>query len=211
MRLIKFGHACVRLESDGGVLVIDPGSFSEREALDGANAVLVTHEHPDHLLVDAVVDEHAKRPELRVFAHADVAPMLDAIADAVTTVAPGDAFVAAGLRIRAYGGTHAQIHADIPRVANLGYLVDGQVYHPGDSLYVPPETTVDTLLVPVSGPWLKVAEAIDFLRAVGPRQAIAIHDALYNDIGLGLVDRLFNQLGRTDFRRLGSAGEVTIG
>ncbi len=30
MRLIKFRHACVRLESDGGVLVIDPGSFSER-------------------------------------------------------------------------------------------------------------------------------------------------------------------------------------
>jgi L-ascorbate metabolism protein UlaG (beta-lactamase superfamily) len=211
MRLIKFRHSCVRLESDGGVLVIDPGGFSEREALDGADAVLVTHEHADHLLVDAVVDEHAKRPELRVFAHADVAPKLDAIADAVTAVAPGDAFAAAGFEIRAYGGTHAQIHPDIPPVANLGYLVDGQVYHPGDSLHVPEETTVDTLLVPVSGPWLKASEAIEFMRAVAPRQAIAIHDALYNDLGLGLVDRLFTQLGRTDFRRLASAEEVTIG
>jgi L-ascorbate metabolism protein UlaG (beta-lactamase superfamily) len=210
MRLIKFRHACVRLESDGGVLVIDPGSFSEREALDGADAVLVTHEHADHLLVDAVVDAHARKP-LRVYTHADVAPKLDAIADAVTTVAPGDAFDAAGFRIQAYGGTHAQIHTDIPLIANLGYLVDGQVYHPGDSLYVPDETTVDTLLVPVSGPWLKAGEAIDFLRAVAPRQAIAIHEALYNDIGLGLVDGLFGRLGRTDFRRLRPAEEVTIG
>src|SRR4029078_13390215 len=99
MRLIKYAHACVRLESDSGVLVIDPGGFSEREALTGADAVLVTHEHMDHLLVDAVVDEHAQRPGLRVFPHAEVAPKLDAIASAVTAVAPGDAFEAAGFRV----------------------------------------------------------------------------------------------------------------
>jgi L-ascorbate metabolism protein UlaG (beta-lactamase superfamily) len=211
MRLVKFRHACVRLESDGGVLVIDPGSFTERVALDGADAVLVTHEHADHLLVDAVVDEHRKRPDLRVYAHPDVVGKLDAIADAVTPVHSGDSFEAAGFQIRAVGGTHAQVHPDVPQVANLGFLVNGQVYHPGDSLYVPEETTVDTLLVPVSGPWLKAAEAIDFIRAVAPRQAIAIHEALYSDVGLNLLDGLLQRLGRADFRRLAAAEELTVG
>jgi hypothetical protein len=85
------------------------------------------------------------------------------------------------------------------------------VYHPGDSVEAPAGTTVDTLLVPISGPWLKVAEAIDFMRAVQPRQAVAIHEALYNDIALGLVEGLFHRLGQEQFRRLGSTESVTVG
>ena len=48
MRLTKFGHACIRIEHDGHTLVIDPGGFTEPEAVDGADAVLITHQHPDH-------------------------------------------------------------------------------------------------------------------------------------------------------------------
>ena len=55
MMLTKFTHSCVRLEKDGKVLVFDPGNFSETDlALAGADAVLITHEHPDHIDVDAV-------------------------------------------------------------------------------------------------------------------------------------------------------------
>ena len=49
MLLTKFTHACVRLEKDGTAIVLDPGTFSEvEEAVDGAAAVLITHEHADH-------------------------------------------------------------------------------------------------------------------------------------------------------------------
>ncbi|NED07143.1 MBL fold metallo-hydrolase, partial [Streptomyces sp. SID6648] len=48
MKLIKKSHACVRLEKDGGTLVLDPGGFTEEDAALGADAILVTHEHPDH-------------------------------------------------------------------------------------------------------------------------------------------------------------------
>ena len=48
MRLTKFGHACVRIEHNGAVIVIDPGVFTSPSAVDGATAVLVTHEHADH-------------------------------------------------------------------------------------------------------------------------------------------------------------------
>ena len=49
MRITKLGHACVRIEDEGGVVVIDPGIFTDAGAPDGADAVLVTHEHPDHV------------------------------------------------------------------------------------------------------------------------------------------------------------------
>ena len=46
MRFTKLGHSCVRLEKDGAVVVIDPGGRSAAaDALAGAAAVLVTHEH----------------------------------------------------------------------------------------------------------------------------------------------------------------------
>lgn len=211
MRLIKFEHACVRLESDHGVLVLDPGVFSNPAALDGADAILVTHEHADHLNVDAVVAALLDRPDLRVYTDAAVAPKLDAVSGSVVSVAPGEVFDAAGVRVEVFGGTHARIHPDVPPVANLAFLIEGLVYHPGDSLVVPSDTTVDTLLAPISGPWLKTAEAIDFARAVSPRRAVAIHDGLYNDVGLGLMDNLFERLSRTDYRRLTVGGELTVG
>ncbi len=52
MRITKFGHSCVRLSEGGRDVVLDPGGWSEREALDGVSAVLVTHEHADHWTID---------------------------------------------------------------------------------------------------------------------------------------------------------------
>jgi L-ascorbate metabolism protein UlaG (beta-lactamase superfamily) len=208
MRLVKYSHSCVRLEGDG-VLVIDPGGFSEPAALDGVDAVLITHEHPDHLNLDALTEKLAGRPEVRIFTHAEVLPKLGDLASVTTTVDSGEEFTAAGFGVRAYGGRHAVIHPDFPSVANLGYLVDGSVYHPGDSFDVPADATVDTLFVPVSAPWLKAAESIEFVRAVKPRRAFALHDALLNQNGYGLVDGLMTRLSGAEYRRLGAGESVT--
>jgi L-ascorbate metabolism protein UlaG (beta-lactamase superfamily) len=213
MRLTKFSHSCVRLERDGGVLLIDPGTLSEREALDGIDAVLVTHEHFDHLDVDALTEALGKQPSVEVYTHPDVAEKLSALSGVVNFVVAGDEFTAAGFRVRAYGGLHAIIHPDIPRIANLGFLIEdpdggGNVYHPGDSFEVPTDVRVDSLLVPVSGPWLKMAEAIDFTRQVAPRRAYALHDGLYNDFALGLVKNLMGNLSGTEFARLEPGQQV---
>jgi L-ascorbate metabolism protein UlaG (beta-lactamase superfamily) len=113
MRLLKYSHACVRVESDAAVLVIDPGAFTEPEALDGRDAVLITHEHFDHLDVDKLADALGKRPAGAVFTHPEVVGKLGALDGAITTVNSGDAFEAAGLRITAHGGLHAEIHPDV--------------------------------------------------------------------------------------------------
>ncbi|MER5294083.1 MBL fold metallo-hydrolase [Streptomyces pharetrae] len=193
MRITKYTHACVRLEQDGRVLVVDPGTWSEPEALDGADAVLVTHEHADHLdvlrLAGLGVPVYAP-------AEADI-PRLDE----VVRVSSGTEFEAAGFRVRAVGGRHAFIYGGRPDCANLGYLVDDAVYHPGDSLHVP-EQPVETLLVPVHGSWVKTAEVIDFVKAVAPRRACAIHDAQINERGLASVNGWLAQETDSGYRYL---------
>jgi L-ascorbate metabolism protein UlaG (beta-lactamase superfamily) len=204
VRITKFTHSCLRLE-DGGILVVDPGGFSERSALTGADAVLITHEHPDHLDVDALTDALAQRPDLKVFAHPEVLPKLTAFRDVVTAVEPGQAFSAAGFGVRAYGGQHAVIHPDIPRIANLGYLIsDGatNLYHPGDSFVVPDGEAVETLFVPLNAPWAKVSESLDFARAVKPERAFALHDGLLADTGIGIYGGLLERLSGTTYARV---------
>lgn len=178
MRITKYTHSCVRLERDGRVLVIDPGVWSEPAALTGADAVLVTHEHADHIDVLRLAGLGVP-----VYAPADATiPGLEVIG-----VSSGVEFTVADFRVRPVGGRHAFIYGGQPDCANLGYIVDEAVYHPGDSLDVP-DRPIETLLVPAQGSWMKTAEAIDFVKAIKPQRSFAIHDAQINDRGLSSVN-----------------------
>jgi L-ascorbate metabolism protein UlaG (beta-lactamase superfamily) len=201
MRVVKYTHSCVRLEKDDRALVIDPGSFSEEEPLDGATAVLITHEHPDHLDVEKL----KRHPSLEVWTNAAVAEMLaDAGPERVHVVADGSAFTAAGFDVTVHGERHEVIHPDLPPVPNIGFFVDDQVFHPGDA-FTDPGRPVATLFVPVSAPWMLGANAVDYVRTVKPALALGVHDGLLNDIGLsvhsGLIQRMSDAAG-VDYRLL---------
>jgi L-ascorbate metabolism protein UlaG (beta-lactamase superfamily) len=178
--------------------------FSEPEALEGADAVLITHEHMDHVDLDKLRAAAARRPELAVHTHPDVEAQLTDLDADIFPVVPGDIFVAAGMTVRVHGGQHAVIHPDIPRIVNVGFAIDGPdgpIYHPGDAFHVPDEQ-IATLFVPVSAPWLKLAEAIDFARAVGPERAFALHDSLLVDAGQQMVTGHMTRLSGTHYTRL---------
>jgi L-ascorbate metabolism protein UlaG (beta-lactamase superfamily) len=192
MRFTKLGHSCVRLEKDGSVLVIDPGGWSDAPAaLDGASAVMVTHEHPDHLDADAIRAALSSDPGLTLRANQSVCAQFTDFGDQVREVQHGDALEVAGFSVHVYGVDHALIHPDIPLVVNTGFLVENELFHPGDSFTIP-EDPVGTLLVPISAPWLKAEEMIDYFRAVAPARGYAIHDAILNDNGLGLFTRMLS-------------------
>lgn len=212
----SYGHSCIRLERDGHVLVLDPGGFSDPAALVGAGAVLVTHEHVDHVAPDRLVAALASAADLRVWAPRPVVDQLVAAgapAERLHAVTEGDTFVAEGFTVRAVGHRHATIHPAIPPVANVAYLVDGALLHPGDSFTPPPaDVHVDVLLLPVAAPWLKLSEAADYLQSVAPRVAVPIHDAILSDAGRGLVDRLLPGFAAdgTQYRRLRAGETLTV-
>lgn len=213
MRITKFGHACVRIESGSTRLVLDPGGWTEREAVDGATAVLITHEHPDHLDLD-----HLRATDAPIHTIAAVARQIAAqapdVAERVTVVGPGESFDA-GVPVTAVGEKHAVIHPELQHFDNSGYLVEVEgrrIFHPGDAVTEHP-TGVDLLLLPIHAPWNKMSEVIDYGRAVGAPLSVAIHDGLLNDRGLGLIGRQVTALlgeREQEYARLEPGQEIPL-
>jgi hypothetical protein len=128
-------------------------------------------------------------------------------------VGEGDAFIAAGFDVKVHGTWHALIHPDIPRIGNIGFLIDDALFHPGDALTVP-DAAIDTLLLPVHGPWSTTGQLIDYVRAVAPRRTCAIHDGALNEVGATMVAGLLGDKGPGTggrFHRLAAGASIKIG
>lgn len=179
MRITKFTHACVRIDS----LVIDPGIWVSPEAWENASAILVTHEHYDHF-------DPTRLRGLDVPIFAPLGADLEGLP--FTPVTAGSTFEAGGYTVRAFGDRHAVTADAQPDCANFGYLVSDAVYHPGDALFGP-DVPVETLLLPAGGPWMKLGEAISFAREVKPARAIQIHDAQLSSHGLDSANSWFEE------------------
>lgn len=204
MRLTKLGHACVRLHVDSTTLLIDPGSFSGADLYAGADAVLITHEHFDHLDRDALTGAMSANPDLTVWTNAQLAEQLADLAPRVHAVAHGDAVEIGGVDVHVYGRVHEPNHPDQTPPANVGFRIAGEVFHPGDAFTVPEDPT-PTHLIPTNAPWMKLSDMIHYVREIAPPRAYSIHDGLLNDVGLQLVDTWLGGLAEgsgADIRRL---------
>jgi L-ascorbate metabolism protein UlaG (beta-lactamase superfamily) len=198
MQLTKHAHACVTLAKDGARIVVDPGTLTPDAdaAVAAADAVLITHDF-DHFDEPLIARALESRPELRVYGPEMVVGRWSARRGQVTAVAEGQRLKVEGFEIAVFGEVHAAIHRDIPRVSNVGYLIDERLYHPGDAYHVP-EAPVETLLLPTSGPWTKLGEAVDYVREVKPKRVLQIHEFLLSDAGQQMMTRFVNPEGLTE-------------
>ncbi len=195
MRISHLGHAAVLIETPAARVLIDPGNFTDAwHSLTDLDAILVTHQHPDHLDPEHVPALLAANPQAKVYLEPSI---LAKVADGTlpplgeaTALAPNDQTVVGDLLVSAVGGQHAVIHRDLSRVGNVGYVLrsEGQptFFHPGDAYDTIPGG-VDIVAMPAYGPWAAMKETIEFVRAVGALEGFPIHDELLNDRGRGLV------------------------
>ena len=195
MRLTKFGHSCLLVEEQGARMLLDPGTLSDGfEELQGLTAILYTHQHADHLDPARLPGLLGRNPGVRVVSDEGSAKALGEAGAEVEVVHDGDELDIGGVSVRVAGRDHAVIHPDVPVIPNVGYLLGGRLFHPGDSFTLPGQLT-EVLAVPIGAPWLKVSESIDYLREVGPRMAVPVHERTLSAVGMSLYYRQLEQLG----------------
>lgn len=216
MKLTKYNHACLTLEHEGKLLVIDPGVWTtDLGVYENVVGIIVTHEHADHFDPTALGAIIAHNPEAKVIAHTDITRQLGTNGETLPyeTVSAGDIVTVGPFTLEFFGGKHATIHSDIPDIANLGVFVNDTLYYPGDS-FARPERPVSVLALPVSAPWLKISETMDFLTDTHPKLAFPTHDAILSDEGKGLVDRMLTPLAEKtggQYQRLSHDHSIEIG
>jgi L-ascorbate metabolism protein UlaG (beta-lactamase superfamily) len=181
MRITKYGHACILVERDEARILIDPGSFNALPEADRIDAVLVTHEHGDHCDIGQLRAILARNPDARVITHEAVGRLLEEAGVAHELIEDGGSVTVNGVSIESQGTEHAIIYGDASPCRNTGFLIGGELFVPGDALQEVPLAGVRVLALPTSGPWMKLAEAIDYAKRVRPEIAFPIHDALYTE------------------------------
>ncbi|WP_062202073.1 MBL fold metallo-hydrolase [Demequina salsinemoris] len=182
MKLTHLGHACLLVDSGDARLLIDPGVLSSFADVRDLDAILITHQHADHVDLGRLAELLEANPRAALVADRDTAPALTGLTRPVVVAGPGDRLELAGAVVEVLGGLHAAVFGDVPGCTNAAYLIDGALLHPGDS-FVVPDSPVEVLAVPIDAPWLKLSEAVDYVRAVAPRVAVPIHEGETTDPG----------------------------
>jgi len=209
MQLTHFGHSCLLANfrddsSNDTTILFDPGTFSHGfEGITGLSAILITHQHPDHADPDRLPALIEANPQAALYADPQTAAQLGGSWRAVNV---GDELSIGHLAVRGLGGRHAVIHPEIPVIDNISYLIgDGshaaRLMHPGDALFVPDEP-VDVLATPAAAPWMKISEAVDYLRAVAPTHAVPIHQGIVDPSARGIFYGRLTEMTDTDFQVL---------
>lgn len=212
MKLFKFDHACFAVEINGHVVVVDPGSLTPALTFEHASidAVVITHIHSDHVNEQHLEALRARSPDLVILATQEVADALPSYN--ITAVQPHDTRTIGAFSLTFGGGTHATIHPDITPVQNISVLVNDIVYYPGDS-FAPAPQPVRAVLAPAAAPWLKISEAIDFIRETEADYIIPTHDAILSEQGKQIHDNMLRKAAEDtgkEYIRLASGDSITI-
>jgi L-ascorbate metabolism protein UlaG (beta-lactamase superfamily) len=181
MKIKKIGHCCFIVEPKNGVRIMtDPGAFSILQIVEkNIKAILITHEHQDHLHVDSLKDVLKNNPKVVVITNTSVGKILDDNNIPYIVLEEGDGYDIEGVGIVGFGNKHAEIYDTFGAVQNTGYMIDNLCYA-GDSFNYP-DADVDILALPVAGPWMKIKDAIDFAKHIKPRVCFPVHDAIMQD------------------------------
>lgn len=177
MKIKKLGHCCLVIETKGKKILTDPGSYTVEESskVTGVDFILFTHEHQDHYHLDSLKAILENNPQAKVYSNGSVGELLDKEGIQHVLVSNGETVSLGDIVVTGIGEIHAVMHSSIPASQNMGFFIDERLFYPGDN-FTNPKREVEILALPVSGPWMKIGEAIDYAYLVRPKVAFPVHD-----------------------------------
>ena len=190
MKITKLGHCSLLIEEKNLWILTDPGSYTTAQnKLKNIDVVLITHEHPDHIHMDSLKLVLKNNPTVKIFTNGAVAKLLEVEKISFQLLNDKESIEIEAVLIEALEEQHAIIYPGLPRVLNTGFIIANKLFYPGDAL-IQPNQSVEVLACPVAGPWIKLAEAIDYAKAIKPNKIFPVHDGGLSSSGTGATYRI---------------------
>ncbi len=176
MRITKYPQSTLLIGENGTRILIDPGSFTlEKYPVDhfGAlNAVLITHQHFDHLYIPAIKAWYDLG--VRIFGNRDVAEVLKREGLEIDKVANRISFKINNIELTPIDLPHCRMIDGSPGPPNTGFIINGIFFHPGDGIE-PAGEKVDNAAIPIAGPTIDYNKAWKLAESLEAKKIIPIH------------------------------------
>lgn len=190
MIIKKLGHCCLLIKHNDITVLTDPGGFTtSQNDVTGIDVILITHEHADHLHIGSLQTILQNNPQAKIYTNSGVARLLQLEQIAYELLEEGQRVMVKEVEISGHGTLHGEIYHTLPRVTNTGYMIGRTIFYPGDALYNP-GVPVEILALPITGPWLKLSEAIDYAREIKPTKCFPVHDGMIRSDILAVMHRM---------------------
>ena len=183
MKITKFGHCCLLVEEREARILTDPGVYSSaQDSVQNINAIIITHDHPDHLHTESLKTVLKNNPEVKIFTNESVGKILTKENIVFEVIQDNSQIEIAGIKVTSFNAPHEFIAESVPLPENTAFLINDKLLCAGDSFFVPTHS-VEILALPVAGPWMKLSEAIAYAKKVAPKKAFPVHDGMLKVIG----------------------------
>jgi len=187
MKITKFVHACILVETPEMAVLFDPGIYSfespalDIQALPTIKYVVITHEHADHFHLPFLEAVLKNSPGPTVITTKSLASQLEGKISAKISTEPLGNF-------EFFASPHESIPTG-PAPENIGVHFDGVFTHPGDCQTF--HETKAVLAMPMTAPWGSISAAVSKIIELKPKVVIPIHDWHWRPEALsGMYERL---------------------
>lgn len=183
MKITKFGHCCLRIEESGLNILTDPGVYStQQDTQTDLHVVLITHDHADHLHINSLKTILKNNPKAKVVTNISTSELLKKENISALILEDGGEWMEGVVKLEAFGKKHAAMLPAIPPSDNTGFFIGGRLFYPGDA-FTDPQKPVEILALPVAGPWMKLAEAVEYALRLKPKVCFPVHEGILKSPG----------------------------
>jgi L-ascorbate metabolism protein UlaG (beta-lactamase superfamily) len=210
VKIIKYVHSCLVVETPGRVAIFDPGAMSA-EALGAAipamarlDDIFITHVHADHCDPALIKKLLEKFPAARITGPAETVGAL-----AEENIKASDQVPEGVVLFESPHENVAPLFGEPPQEYGYHYL--GQLSDPGDSHSF--KETKSILAMPVQAPWGSAIRAMNLALELKPKHVLPIHDWHWSDAAreqmYGRFEQVLGEQGIT-FHKLQTGQPVEI-
>ncbi|MEX0621930.1 MAG: MBL fold metallo-hydrolase [Candidatus Woykebacteria bacterium] len=205
MKITKYPQSNFLIEDQKKRILIDPGYLTfenyPEDDFGDLEAVLITHQHKDHLDIERV--KNLVGSEIPLYTNNDVASLFESSNIEIAKVKQGEEFEVAGFKIEPINIPHCKLlycrkegktlaatdivpgkkvcksHPDlvpeeIAGPPNTGFVVNNIFFHPGDGIEID-GLKVANAAIPITGPTINYDRAWKFAESLEAKRVIPMH------------------------------------